>query len=316
MPAELPARSRERPPLNVLATILNLVRGALIGVVEIIPGVSGGTIALIVGVYEDLIRGASHILKGLVALLLAPFRSGGVGRALRHLREVPWTSVVPLLLGAAVALFTVSTPLSQLIGDFPLATRAVFFGLIAASVVVPLRMVGGPWRLRELLLLAAAGLSGFLLTGLPAATVTDPAGWLVLVSAAFAICALVLPGVSGAFMLVTIGMYEPTLAALVDRDWAYLATFIAGAVIGLGLFVQLLQWLLEHLRRPTLLVMGGLMIGSLRALWPWQTADNQLLPPGEDAWLLLALALAGAAAVIVLLVLEQRSLARRAAKSL
>src|SRR5690625_7651850 len=82
MPAELPARSNERSPLNVLATILNLLRGALIGAVEIIPGVSGGTIALIVGVYEDLIRGASHILKGAVALLLAPFRSGGeTGRA-------------------------------------------------------------------------------------------------------------------------------------------------------------------------------------------------------------------------------------------
>src|SRR5690625_3868250 len=110
--------ARRAPEMKIITVILNLLRGALIGVVEIIPGVSGGTVALIVGVYEDLIRGASHILKGTVATLLAPFRSGGVGRALRHLREVPWASVVPLLLGAVLALFTLSTPLAQRIDNF------------------------------------------------------------------------------------------------------------------------------------------------------------------------------------------------------
>lgn len=303
--------ARRAPEMKIITVILNLLRGALIGVVEIIPGVSGGTVALIVGVYEDLIRGASHILKGTVATLLAPFRSGGVGRALRHFREVPWLAIIPLVLGAAVALFTFSTPLAKLIEAYPVATRAVFFGLIAASVSVPLRMAGAPWRLREGATILIAAAIGFGLTSLPVTTVTEPASWMILISAAFAVCALVLPGVSGAFLLVAIGMYEPTLNALAERDWAYLAVFIAGAIIGLALFVQLLQWLLEHLRRPTLLVMGGLMLGSLRALWPWQADGNVPQPVGDDAWLMLGLALAAAAVVVLMILLEQRSLKRR-----
>ncbi len=299
--------------MKALTIFLNLLRGALIGTVEIIPGVSGGTVALIVGVYEDLIRGASHILKGLVALVIAPFRSGGVGRASRHFQHVPWVTVMPILLGAATALFTVSAPLAQLIEGYPLATRAVFFGLIAASVAVPLRMAGPPWRSADIATVIIACLIGFGLTSLPVAAVNEPASWLILISAAFAVCALVLPGVSGAFLLVAIGMYQPTLTALVERDWGYLAIFIAGAVIGLALFVQLLQWLLENVRRPTLLIMGGLMIGSLRALWPWQTDSNGLLPPDQDVWLLFGLALAAAAVVVGMLLLENRMVGRRPA---
>ncbi len=300
--------------MNVLQLFLNLIRGALIGVVEIIPGVSGGTVALIVGVYEDLIRGASHFLRGLAGMVLAPFRSGGVARAQRHFNHVPWAVLVPIIIGAAIALLTVASPLARIIENHPAATSAVFFGLIAASVAVPLRMAGAPWRIRDIITVLVAAAIGFGLTSLPGGVVSEPSTWLIMVSAAFAVCALVLPGVSGAFLLVTIGMYEPTLNALVERDLGYLAVFIAGAVIGLALFVQLLQWLLDHLRRPTMMVMAGLMIGSLRALWPWQTADGALLPVGADAGLMLGLTIAAAAVVVGLLVLEDRSVQAAAAK--
>lgn len=293
--------------MNLFQLLLNLIRGALIGAVEIIPGVSGGTVALIVGVYEDLIKGASHLLKGLVGIVLAPFRSGGVARAQRHFSHVPWVVIIPIMVGAAIALFTVASPLARIIENYPAATSSVFFGLIAASVAVPLRMAGGPWRARDLAAVLVSAAVGFGLTSLPGGVVNEPSTWLILVSAAFAVCALVLPGVSGAFLLVTIGMYEPTLTALVQRDLGYLAVFIAGAVIGLALFVQLLQWLLDHLRRPTMLVMAGLMIGSLRALWPWQSEQGALLPIGNDVWLMLVLAAGAAAVVVGLLLLEQRS---------
>lgn len=300
--------------VNLFHLVLNLLRGALIGAVEIIPGVSGGTVALVVGVYEDLIRGASHILKGLIGIMLAPFRSGGMGRALRHLRQVPWAVMLPLMAGAVIALLTVSTGLAQLIDTHPVPTSAVFFGLIAASVAVPLRMAGEPWRGRDIATILISAAIGFGLTSLPVANITEPSNWLILISAAFAVCALVLPGVSGAFLLVTIGMYEPTLNALVQRDLGYLAVFIAGAIIGLALFVQVLQWLLDHQRRPTMMVMAGLMIGSLRALWPWQSETGSLLPAGDDVWLMLALALGAAAVVVGLLILERRSVSGGAAE--
>lgn len=299
--------------MKALQTLSNLLRGALIGAVEIIPGVSGGTLALILGVYEDLIRGASHLLKGLINLPLAPLRAGGVGHSLRHFRAVPWLTVVPILLGAAIALFTVSSPLAGLIESYPQAARAVFFGLIAASVAVPLRMSGTSGSVRDMTVLLVAAAAGFGLTSLPVGEVTEPASWQIMLSAAFAVCALVLPGVSGAFLLVAVGMYEPTLTALSDRNWSYLAVFIAGAVIGLALFVQLLQWLLQHKRRPALLVMAGLMIGSLRTLWPWQAPDGSLLPAAGDVGVMLALAAAAALVVVLLLVLENRSLAARGA---
>src|SRR5690606_9229739 len=115
-----------------------------------------------------------------------------------------------------------------------------------------------------------------------------------------------------AFLLQAIGMYRPTLGALVERDWGYIAIFVAGAVVGLALFVQVLQWLLEHRRRPTLIVMAGLMIGSLRTLWPWQDEALGIQPVGENWLLVLALALAGAAVVTLLIVLERRRVGRTA----
>ena len=129
-----------------------------------------------------------------------------------------------------------------------------------------------------------------------------------------AVCALVLPGVSGSFLLLAMGLYAPTLAAVNDRDLVYLGVFALGAVLGLGSFVPLLQWLLERRRRVTLAVMTGLMLGSLRALWPWQTEDGGVLAPvAEQLPLVIALVIAGAALVVALLVAESRLVRRHVA---
>lgn len=127
-----------------------------------------------------------------------------------------------------------------------------------------------------------------------------------MLAAAVAICALVLPGVSGSFLLLSIGLYEPTVQAVNDRDLVYLGAFAIGAIIGLGTFVTLLKWLLEHRAGITLAILTGLMLGSLRALWPWQTEDRELLTP--DSLLLPALLIGalGAGFVVVLLLVERR----------
>jgi putative membrane protein len=147
--------------------------------------------------------------------------------------------------------------------------------------------------------------ASFLFTGLPVLAGGSDSLWWVAPAAAVAVCALVLPGVSGSFLLVTLGMYEPTLAAVNDRDFGYLGVFVLGAIVGLAAFVGVLQWLLEHRRVLTLVVMTGLMAGSLRALWPWQGEERELLAMPEGGLGVWGWSVAAALVVVVVIALER-----------
>jgi len=291
--------------------VADVARGALIGAAEVVPGVSGGTIALIVGVYGHLIDGAGHLARGVALLVADGLRGRGRARAVTHFRSVRWGVVLPIGLGMLAAVLLGAKLLAPLLEEHPVGTRAVFAGLIAASLAVPIRMIGSRWRAREIGLALLAAAITFALTGLPPAGEIDPPLVLVAVAAAFAVCALVLPGVSGSFLLLTVGMYAPTLAAVNDRNLGYLGAFIVGAALGLGVFVSGLQWLLANHYRVTLVIMTGLMLGSLRALWPWQGSSNELLAPSGDVILVGALFLGGAALVTALIVIEHRLVARK-----
>lgn len=181
---------------------------------------------------------------------------------------------------------------------------------ILAPLVVPFRMVGR-WTAREALLAVAAAAAAVVLTGLPPGSVVEPPLPVVSMAAAVAVCALVLPRMSGSFLLLTVGLYAPTLAAVNDRDVAYLGAFALGALVGLGAFVKLLQYLLTEHRDTTLAVMTGLMAGSLRALCPWQDDDRTLLAPGPDLWPVLGLVALGIVTVLVLLRVEHLVTARQ-----
>lgn len=284
--------------------LLDVLRGAVIGVVEIVPGVSGGTLALVIGVYDTLITSIGEFVRGVVRAGEALVRRTGYARARAHFAQVAWGAVVPLGVGMLTAIVVASAVIAPLVEEHPVHTRALFAGLIAASLAVPIRMVGR-WRAREVVLAIVAAAAGVFLTGLRGAEVSDPSLWFVAMAASLAICALVLPGVSGSFLLVVLGVYAPTLVALNERNIAYIGAFIAGAVVGLATFVSALEWLLEHRRAVTLAVMTGLMAGSLRALWPWQT-ENQLQAPGEHLGAVVGLFAVGLVAVTVLLVMERR----------
>lgn len=289
-------------------TVINLVRGALIGIAEVIPGVSGGTVALIVGIYRTLINAVADAVLAVRRLLgLAGGRPSlrGFGQGLAAL---PWRILVPIGVGMVVALILGARFIEPLLEEYPAQMRALFFGLVLAGTVVPARMVAasGRWGVRDVLLALVAAIVLFFLTGLPPATVTDPSALVIFISAAVAICALVLPGVSGSFLLLTVGMYEPTIAAVNERNLGYLVTFALGAALGLAVFVSVLKWLLEHRARITLVIVTGLMLGSLRALWPWQTDDRELLAPGADLGGIVLLAIAGIAVVAGLLWIERR----------
>ncbi|MFW2513084.1 DUF368 domain-containing protein [Demequina sp. SO4-13] len=302
-----PARSRQAG----LAAI-NVLRGAVIGAVEVVPGVSGGTLALVVGVYETIITSAGELVRGLVAAVAALLRRTELAPAREHFARVRWGTLIPLGVGMLTAIVLVSATLAPLIESHPIQTRALFAGLIVASLIVPARMVGR-WGLREVLVALVAAVAAFYFTGLTGVERSDPSLWLVAIAASFAVCALVLPGVSGSFLLLVLGMYAPTLGAVNDRDLAYLGVFAAGAVLGLALFVTGLEWLLEHRRALTLAAMTGLMLGSLRALWPWQAEDATLQAPSGALGPVLALFAVGVAAVTALLVVEALATRRAAA---
>jgi len=254
--------------------IANLLRGLLIGTAEVIPGVSGGTIALIVGIYERIIGSAANAVEAFVFLLRGKLQEAKVPA-----RQIDWLLVLPVLVGMFAAIFAAAAIIEPLLESQPENMRGLFAGLILVSLLVPYRMVGASWRVTEYLLGLIAAAFSFALVSLPRQEVADPALALVFIAAAVAVCALVLPGVSGSFLLLSIGFYAPTIAAVNDLDFGYLSVFVLGAIVGLAMFSTALRWLLVNQRRITLVVMTGLMLGSLRALWPWQDNLGQPVSP-------------------------------------
>jgi len=258
--------------------------------------------ALIVGVYERLLRAISTGVSALLQLARLNLRDGWDG-----LKAVDWGLVVPLGLGIAGALLIGARFIPGLMDTYPHESRGLFFGLIAGSLIIPWARIEAP-AVRHLLIAAAAAVIAFALVGLPPRAFPDPSLLYVFGCAAIAICAMILPGVSGAFLLLVFGIYEPTLEAINARDGLYVATFIGGAVLGLGAFAKLLTYLLQRIYDATMAVLVGLMAGSLRALWPYLAEDRSLLLPksGEPIAAVIGLALLGAALVLALHVWSQR----------
>lgn len=310
------ATSRTKRPAWLLP--LDVARGFLIGSAELVPGVSGGTVALVTGVYEQLIDSASHVVSAARVAVTGPDRRT---RALSEVRRTDWRLVIPVLLGMLTAVLTIAGVMSAFVTDHPEHARGLFFGMVAASILVPLRMLPPARRsvLYDVALVAIAAVTAYLLVSLAGGgNTTDPPLLVVFFAAAIAICALVVPGVSGSFLLLAAGLYTVTLEAVDERNLLYIAVFGAGAAFGLASFVQLLAYLLREHRRITLVVMTGLMIGSLRALWPWQAAPGggssgeaegpgALLAPSAPIGGPVALIILGAVLVLILVWIQARS---------
>ena len=282
---------------------LNFLRGVLIGIAEVIPGVSGGTLALITGIYSRLLNNIDLLFKSLRQISHPKIMA-------RNLKALEWKFLLPVFIGMAIALITTASFMEGLLESNPIELRAVFAGLVAAGIYIPYKMSvkvnGDNWALRDYLLALIGALAAYFLTGLPQGEVSNPGPILIFFSAAIAICALVLPGISGSFLLLTIGMYSATIGALNDRDLQYLLIFALGALLGLASFVSLLKFLLSQRARPTLVLLAGLMLGSLRALWPWQGEDRELLSPYSSELIALLLFLAGAIIVALLVKVEEK----------
>jgi putative membrane protein len=278
---------------SLLTTLSHVGRGLLMGTADVIPGVSGGTVALILGIYERFVSSVGAAAAGAFRTLRLD-RAG----ARRRFGEVEWALVLPLGVGIATALAIGSRVIPVLLDEYPEQIRALFFGLIVGSLAIPFRRIG-PVRRQEWVLIAACAVLAFVLVGLPPREIADPPLYLVFVLAAVAICAMILPGVSGAFLLLAFGIYEATLEAVSHLNLPYILTFLAGAALGLGLFSQVLRYLLAQRHATTMAALVGLMAGSLRALWPWQTDDRSLLAPPDGPTFLAMAALAVIGVVLV-----------------
>lgn len=261
---------------SLYALLRYLLYGLLMGGSDIIPGVSGGTMALIVGVYERLVGAISSAVSLGLALVRVDTEE-----VRRHWRAVPWQLVLPLGLGIGLAIGVGARVIPGLIAAYPEQMRGLFLGLVGASLLIPLLRIQRLTPLRIGIGVTCA-IAAFYLTGLPVFEVSDPGLVRVFLSAAVAICAMILPGVSGAFLLEAMGIYTPTLTALNTLDGPYVLTFIAGAAVGLGSFAKLLDWLLAHRHDATMAALTGLIAGALRALWPYVGPHRTLHLPGPN----------------------------------
>jgi putative membrane protein len=238
------------------------LRGMAMGAADIVPGVSGGTVAFITGIYPTLLASLRSIDLYLVRLFLR----GDIAGCWRH---VNGGFLLMLLLGIATSLLSLARLISYLLDTWPEPLWSLFFGLILASALVLLRQVER-WNPARLLALAT-GLAVALLVGLSPQTgfVEGAAG--IFLAGFIAICAMILPGISGSFILVLLGMYATVLAALKSLEIGLLLLFISGAVCGLLCFSRLLYWLLHHFRELTIALLTGFLFGSLVVVWPWKT---------------------------------------------
>ncbi len=281
-------------------------RGYAMGAADVVPGVSGGTMAFILGIYDELLN-AIHAVDGafLRRLLTLRWRE-----ALAHF---PWRFLLALGLGIGLAIVTLAQGIDWALHNHPSLVWAFFFGLVLASVWVVRKRIQR-WTPVILAFSGLAAVAAFILVGLtPAETPNAP--WFLFISGAVAICAMILPGISGAFILVLLGKYQYVLNAVVQRDLVTLAIVAAGCVVGLLSFARALRWLLRRYHDATVAVLVGFMFGSLRKVWPWKSAaagqagvdpalaqEFNVLPPALTADVGLALALMALGFGLVLLI--------------
>ena len=241
--------------------VLLALKGCAMGMADVVPGVSGGTIAFISGIYEELIASIRSV--DLTALkLLCGFRLKALWR------HINGKFLFSVLLGIAVAIFSLARLMTYLLEHHPIEIWSFFFGLIIASALLVSREVKR-WNAASVISLLVGAVLAYWITVISPVE-TPNTWWFILLSGAVAICAMILPGISGAFILLLLGKYQFILLAVGELRIGVLALFVIGAVAGIVSFSHLLSWLLRRHHDPTIALLMGFMIGSLNKVWPWK----------------------------------------------
>jgi putative membrane protein len=233
------------------------------GAADVVPGVSGGTIALVLGIYQHLIDSIRDAARALGTLLKGDLRGFW-----QRLVALDFLFLVPLGFGILIAVGSLASVIDTQLRDNPENMAGLFFGLVTASVLIALGLLTAR-DLRLYALMAAVAVIVFALLGFQSGPISEPSSLAFLGAGALAICAMILPGISGSFILLMIGMYSAVIQTVNDREIGNAALLLLGIVIGLALFSSVLGWVMDHAFNTVMAALIGLMIGSLRVLWPW-----------------------------------------------
>ncbi|MFX3675403.1 MAG: DUF368 domain-containing protein [bacterium] len=292
------------------------IRAFLMGIADLIPGVSGGTIAFITGIYDQVLNAVASLDKEAFKLLLR-------GRLLDFFGRIHLRFIVTLASGILLAIFTLASLMHWLLLHHPVPTWAAFFGLITASIPVLYRGLPNPKSMGAWAWIAAGTIFGYLVVSLIPVDTPD-ASWFIYLCGVIGITAMILPGISGSFLLLILGKYEfitgAVKAPFVDGNFSVLLIFAAGTATGLLGFSKILKWCLDHYKNSTMAFLTGILIGTLKKVWPWKETlesvvvrgkvrilrEANIIPPSFQTEEILAVALAVIGFALVL-ILESKS---------
>ena len=251
--------------------IIVAVKGFFMGAANVVPGVSGGTIALLTGIYSRIINAIDALMR------ISNWKLLLKGDLKAFWKAVEGRFLLALGIGVVASVFTLAKLMEYVLANHPVQTWAFFFGLILASVYYMLRDI------RNLKWLDAVQVFAGLVLGLVVCTLTPTKTpdtmWFVFICGAIAVCTMILPGISGSFILVVLGKYDYIMRAVSALDLPTLFVFALGCVVGILAFAKFLHWLLARCERSTMLVLIGFVLGSLVKVWPWH--DLSAIPDGQ-----------------------------------
>jgi len=246
---------------NVVKNVIVALKGFLMGAANVVPGVSGGTMALLTGIYEDIINALNSVM------VPETWKNLLHGRFKEFWKNINGTFLVWLVFGVLVSILSLAKLMEYVITYYPIQTWGFFFGMIAASAVVMLMGVKN-WKASDIIWAVLGGILGIVVCTL-SPTQTPDNSLFIFICGAIAICTMILPGVSGSFVLLIMGKYEYIMQAINELNIPVLIVFGFGCVVGILAFAKFLHWLLGKYERQTMLVLIGFVLGSLIKVWPW-----------------------------------------------
>lgn len=291
--------------------VIITLKGMAMGAADVVPGVSGGTIAFISGIYEELLETISNVNLKLIKTL----RKDGIKAAWQ---QANGNFIAALFLGIFISVVSLAKGLKWMLENEPILLWSFFFGLVLASVIYVGKQIQ-KWNAGAIIfLILGAGLAYYITTLNPMVSESS-SPWFMFVAGALAICAMILPGISGAFILVLLGAYKSVLEAVNTRDIFTIALIGAGAIVGLLSFSRILKWLFAQYKDFTLAILTGFIVGSLNKIWPWkETLTYRLNSKGVEVplkqisispnsydgdpqlWMAIGLSVVGFAVIIIL----------------
>ena len=238
------------------------LKGMAMGAADVVPGVSGGTIAFISGIYEELLNSISSFNFSLINI----FKNEGFKSVWIR---VNGNFLVSLFVGILISVLSLAKLIESMLENHPIVIWSFFFGLVLASIIYIGKQIT-KWTKGSFLCLILGAILAFYITTLNPMVSANSSPWFLFLAGMIAICAMILPGISGSFILVLLGAYKPVLNALNTKDFVSIIIFLVGAILGLLSFSRILKWLFSTYKNYTLATLTGFIIGSLNKIWPWK----------------------------------------------